>query len=229
MSSIAAKLQAVEERIEAAVLAAGRPAGSVALVAVSKTFPPEAVREAAQAGQRDFGENYAQEGVEKIRELRPLGLIWHYIGPIQSNKTRAIAEHFDWVHSIDRAKIAARLSEARGLELPELQVCIQVNVSGEASKSGVGPEEVAALAGQVAGLSRVKLRGLMAVPEPTSDEALQRRRFAQLRELRDRLNREGFAMDTLSMGMSADLEAAIAEGATLVRVGTAIFGERTAT
>ncbi|HEY6242031.1 MAG TPA: YggS family pyridoxal phosphate-dependent enzyme [Burkholderiales bacterium] len=229
MSSIAAKLQAVEKRIESAVRAAGRSAGSVRLVAVSKTFPPEAVREAAQAGQRDFGENYALEGVEKILELRPLGLIWHYIGPIQSNKTRAIAEHFDWVHSIDRAKIAARLSEARGLALPELQVCIQVNVSGETSKSGVAPEEVAALARQVAGFSRVKLRGLMAVPEPTSDEALQRRRFAQLRELRDRLNREGFSMDTLSMGMSADLEAAIAEGATMVRVGTAIFGERTAT
>jgi len=200
----------------------------VRLLAVSKTFPPAAVREAAQAGLRDFGENYVQEGVEKVLELSPLGLTWHYIGPIQSNKTRAIAEHFDWVHSIDRAKIAARLAEARGPGRSELQVCIQVNVSGEATKSGVDPAGAAQLAGEVAALPRLKLRGLMAVPEPTPDEALQRRRFGQLRELRDRLNREGFAMDTLSMGMSADLEAAIAEGATMVRVGTAIFGERKA-
>ena len=196
------------------------------LLAVSKTFPPEAVREAAQEGLRDFGENYAQEGIEKIRELSTLGLTWHFIGPIQSNKTRTIAEGFDWVHSIDRAKIAARLAEARGPGRSELQVCIQVNVSGEATKGGVAPSEAAQLAEQVAVLPRLKLRGLMAVPEPTPDEALQRRRFGQLRELRDRLNRDGFAMDTLSMGMSADLEAAIAEGATLVRVGTAIFGER---
>jgi pyridoxal phosphate enzyme (YggS family) len=221
-------LQAVRERIEAATRAAGRPAQSVRLLAVSKTFPPGAVREAAQAGLRDFGENYVQEGVEKVRELSALGLTWHYIGPIQSNKTRAIAEHFDWVHSIDRAKIAARLDEARAVGRAELQVCIQVNVSGEASKGGVAPDEAAQLAKQVAGLARLKLRGLMTVPEPTTDTALQRRRFAQLRELRDRLNRDGFAMDTLSMGMSADLEAAIAEGATVVRVGTAIFGERKA-
>lgn len=221
-------LQAVRQRIESAASAAGRPAQSVRLLAVSKTFPPAAVREAAQAGLRDFGENYAQEGVEKIRELASLGLTWHYIGPIQSNKTRAIAEHFDWVHSIDRAKIAARLAEARGPGQSELQVCIQVNVSGEASKSGVAPEEAAQLAKQVAGFARLKLRGLMTVPEPTTDTALQRRRFAQLRELRERLNRDGLAMDTLSMGMSADLEAAIAEGATMVRVGTAIFGERKA-
>jgi pyridoxal phosphate enzyme (YggS family) len=218
----------VRRRIESAARAAGRPAESVRWVAVSKTFPPEAVREAAQAGQRDFGENYVQEGIEKIRELRPLGLTWHYIGPIQSNKTRAIAEHFDWVHSIEREKIAARLSEARGPGRTELQVCIQVNVSGEATKSGVAPGEVVQLAKRVAGLPRLRLRGLMAVPEATPDEGLQRERFAQLRELRDRLNREGFAMDTLSMGMSADLEAAIAEGATLLRVGTAIFGERNA-
>jgi pyridoxal phosphate enzyme (YggS family) len=198
----------------------------VRLVAVSKTFAPEAVREAAQAGLRDFGENYAQEGIEKIRGLSALGLTWHFIGPIQSNKTRTIAEGFDWVHSIDRAKIAARLAEARGPGRSELQVCIQVNVSGEATKGGVAPSDAAQLAEQLAMLPRLKLRGLMAVPEPTPDEALQRRRFGQLRELRDRLNRNGFAMDTLSMGMSADLEAAIAEGATLVRVGTAIFGER---
>ena len=226
MSSIPLNLQAVRQRIESATRAAGRPPGSVQLVAVSKTFAPEAVREAAQAGLRDFGENYAQEGIEKIRELSALGLTWHFIGPIQSNKTRAIAEGFDWVHSIDRAKIAARLAEARVPGRNELQVCIQVNVSGEATKGGVAPSEAAQLAEQVAVLPRLKLRGLMAVPEPTTDEALQRRRFGQLRELRDRLNRDGFAMDTLSMGMSADLEAAIAEGATLVRVGTAIFGER---
>lgn len=215
-------------RIETATRAAGRPAQSVRLVAVSKTFPPAAVREAALAGQRDFGENYVQEGLEKIRELRALGLTWHYIGPIQSNKTRAIAENFDWVHTIERARIAERLSQARGAGQPDLQVCIQVNVSGEASKSGVAPQEVTALARQVVGNARLKLRGLMAIPEPTPDVRLQRSRFAQLRELRDRLNGEGFALDTLSMGMSADLEAAIAEGATLVRVGTAIFGERTA-
>jgi len=228
MSPITANLQAVRSRIERATRDAGRPAHSVALVAVSKTFAAAAVREAAAAGQRDFGENYAQEGVEKIGILADLALVWHYIGPIQSNKTRAIAEHFDWVHSIERAKIAARLSEARDPARGELQVCIQVNVSGEATKSGVAPDETALLARLVSKLPRLKLRGLMTVPEPTPDAQLQRRRFAQLRELRDKLNHEGFAMDTLSMGMSADLEAAIAEGATLVRVGTAIFGERAA-
>jgi PLP dependent protein len=227
MSPIRANLQAVRQRIEAAVRAAGRPAQSVRLVAVSKTFSEGAVREAVAAGQRDFGENYVQEGVEKIRALADLGIVWHYIGPIQSNKTRAIAESFDWVHSLDRAKIAARLSEARDPARSELQVCIQVNVSGEATKSGVAPGEVGELARQVAALPRLKLRGLMAVPEPTPDGEMQRRRFAQLRELRDRLNQDSFALDTLSMGMSADMEAAIAEGATLVRVGTAIFGERT--
>ncbi|MGB5079309.1 MAG: YggS family pyridoxal phosphate-dependent enzyme [Burkholderiales bacterium] len=226
MSSISANLQAVRLRIESALRAAGRPANSVRLVAVSKTFAPAAVREAAESGLRDFGENYVTEGVDKIRELRALGLTWHYIGPIQSNKTRPIATHFDWVHSLDRDRIAARLAEARGPAQLSLQVCIQVNVSGEASKSGVAPGELERLAEQVARLERLKLRGLMAVPEPTPDAGLQRRRFAQLRELSDRLNRGGFAMDTLSMGMSSDLEAAIAEGATMVRVGTAIFGER---
>ncbi|HYT15787.1 MAG TPA: YggS family pyridoxal phosphate-dependent enzyme [Burkholderiales bacterium] len=226
MSPITANLQAVRRRIEAAARASGRGADSVRLVAVSKTFPPESVREAAQAKQRDFGENYVQEAVEKIHALAGLSLTWHYIGPIQSNKTRAIAQYFDWVHSIERAKIAARLSEARDPGLGDLQVCIQVNVSGEASKGGVAPEELASLAEQVAALPRLRLRGLMAIPEPTPDELLQRRRFAQLRALRERLNREGLALDTLSMGMSADLEGAIAEGATMVRVGTAIFGER---
>jgi pyridoxal phosphate enzyme (YggS family) len=199
----------------------------VLLVAVSKTFASALVREGAQAGLRDFGENYVTEGVDKIRELRALGLTWHYIGPIQSNKTRLIAEHFDWVHSIDREKIAVRLSQARGPERADLQVCIQVNVSGESSKSGAAPWEIASLARAVAGLPGLKLRGLMAIPEATSDERLQRERFARLRALRDELNLAGFALDTLSMGMSADLEAAIAEGATMVRVGTAIFGERT--
>ena len=226
MSSITANLQAVKQRIEAAVRAAGRPAQAVQLVAVSKTFGPEAVREAAGAGQRDFGENYVTEGVDKMRELRALGLTWHYIGPVQSNKTRLIAEHFDWVHTIDREKVASRLSQARGPAQKELQVCIQVNVSGESSKSGAAPEGIASLARKVWGFPRLKLRGLMAIPEPTSDVAWQRRRFAQLRALRDELNREGLALDTLSMGMSADLEAAIAESATIVRVGTAIFGER---
>jgi PLP dependent protein len=227
MSPITANLQAVKRRIEAAEVAAGRPARSATLVAVSKTFPVEAVRDAAAAGQRDFGENYLQEGAEKIEALRSLRLTWHYIGPIQSNKARAIAENFDWVHTIEREKIAIRLSQARAWTRPDLQVCIQVNVSGEASKNGIAPEETGALAQKVAALPRIRLRGLMAIPEPTADVQLQRRRFAQLRELRDRLNRDGFGLDTLSMGMSADLEVAIAEGATLVRVGTAIFGERT--
>jgi hypothetical protein len=226
MSSITANLQAVRERVAAAVRAAGRPADAVRVVAVSKTIAADAVREAASGGQRDFGENYVTEGVEKIRELASLGLTWHYIGPIQSNKTRLIAEHFDWVHSIDREKIAARLSQARDARQAELQVCIQVNVSDEASKSGVAPAEAASLARAVAGLPRLRLRGLMTIPEPTPDVRVQRGRFAQLRELRDELNRRGFELDTLSMGMSADLEAAIVEGATLVRVGTAIFGER---
>jgi hypothetical protein len=226
MSSITANLQAVRQRIASAASAAGRPADSVKLIAVSKTFAAAAVREAAQSGLRDFGENYVTEGVGKIGELQELELVWHYIGPIQSNKTRLIAEHFDWVHSIDRGKIAARLSQARGAAGGELQVCIQVNVSGEASKSGVAPSELAPLAMEVAELPRLKLRGLMAIPEPTADERVQRGRFAQLRALRDELNRQGLALDTLSMGMSADMEAAIAEGATMVRVGTAIFGER---
>ncbi|MGC2518954.1 MAG: YggS family pyridoxal phosphate-dependent enzyme [Burkholderiales bacterium] len=226
MSTIAANLQAVRQRIESACSAAGRPSGSVRLVAAAKTVAPAAIREAAAAGQRDFGENYVQEGEEKMLALADLALTWHYIGPIQSNKTRSIAEHFDWVHTIDRGKVAGRLSAARAAHLPELQVCIQVNVSGEASKNGIAPEEVAPLAKQVAALPRLRLRGLMAIPEPTPDTALARRRFAQLRKLRDALNHEGFALDTLSMGMSADLEAAIAEGATLVRVGTAIFGRR---
>lgn len=211
----------------AAAELAGRAVEDIHLLAVSKTFPPERVREAAEAGQSAFGENYVQEGLAKVIALADLGLEWHFIGPLQSNKTRPVAEHFAWVHGIERLKIAERLSAARGAERPPLQVCIQVNVSGEASKSGVSPGDAAALARAVATLPNLRLRGLMAIPEPTEDMALAQRRFATLRELRDRLNEKGFALDTLSMGMSHDLEAAILEGATIVRVGTAIFGERT--
>jgi pyridoxal phosphate enzyme (YggS family) len=227
MASIQNNLQAVKMRIAAACETAGRPVSAVQLVAVSKTFPPDAIRALAGSGQRDFGENYAQEALAKIRTLSDLPLVWHFIGPLQSNKTRAIAESFHWVHSLDRGKIAERLSEARPAHLPPLQVCIEVNVSGEASKSGVAPEAVAALAAQVSALPRLALRGLMAIPEPAPDAQLQRRRFRVLRELKDALERGGLPMDTLSMGMSADMEAAIAEGATMVRVGTAIFGART--
>ena len=226
MATIQNNLQAVKARIAAACKASGRPESAVQLVAVSKTHPPEAVRAAAAAGQRDFGENYAQEALTKIQVLADLPLVWHFIGPIQSNKTRAIAEAFHWVHSLDREKIANRLSEARPAHLPALNVCIEVNVSGEASKSGVAPEALGAIARAVSALPRLKLHGLMAIPEPTSDAQLQRRHFRTLRELKDELVRGGLALDTLSMGMSADLEAAIAEGSTMVRVGTAIFGER---
>ncbi len=213
-------------RIARAAEAAGRDAAEVRLLAVSKTWPADSVREAVAAGQRAFGENYVQEGAEKVDALAGLGLEWHFIGPLQSNKTRLVANRFAWVHSIDRLKIAERLSAQRDAHLPPLEVCIQVNVSGEASKSGVAPAELPALAQAVAGLPRLRLRGLMAIPEPTSDVAVQRARFAALRELRDQLNAGGLALDTLSMGMSDDLEAAIAEGSTMVRVGTAIFGSR---
>jgi pyridoxal phosphate enzyme (YggS family) len=227
-STLQASFAAIQERILRACEQSQRPPGSVTLVAVSKTFPAASVREAAAAGQRDFGENYLQEALAKMDELAGLPLTWHFIGPIQSNKTRPIAERFDWVHSIDREKIARRLAEQRPPGLPPLQVCIEVNVSGEASKSGVAPADLPALAQVITGLPQLKLRGLMAIPEPTPDEALQRSRFALLRTLRDDLVRAGLPLDTLSMGMSADLEAAIAEGATLVRVGTAIFGARAA-
>lgn len=228
MTSIAANLQAVRQRVEAAAKAARREPADVALLAVSKTWPAASVAEAARAGQRMFGENYVQESVAKIAELREAGLEWHFIGPLQSNKTRAVAAHFDWVHSVDRLKLAERLSEQRPGNLPPLNVCIQVNVSGEESKSGVAPHEVRGLADPIAALPRLRLRGLMAIPEPTGDEARLRSRFATLRRLRDELNESGFALDTLSMGMSDDLELAVAEGATMVRVGTAIFGARTA-
>jgi pyridoxal phosphate enzyme (YggS family) len=236
MTTIASRLQAVKARISEAAKAAGRAPGEITLVAVSKTFPPQAIAEAYAASQTAFGENYAQEGIEKIATLFDLlrrrtasperPLLWHYIGPIQSNKTRAVAENFDWVHGIDRAKIAERLSVSRPDDKALLQVCIQVNVSGEASKSGVVPDAVFGLAQTIMRLPRLRLRGLMAIPEPTPDTALQRSRFRMLREIRDDLLHRGVALDTLSMGMSDDLEAAIAEGATLVRVGRAIFGER---
>jgi pyridoxal phosphate enzyme (YggS family) len=230
MASIAANMQAVRERIARAVRAAQRDSAEVALLAVSKTVPAERIKEAYAAGQRAFGENHAQEAVEKITVLAALPLLlpleWHFIGPIQSNKTRLIAQHFAWVHSVEREKIAERLNAARPEGLPPLNVCIQVNVSGEATKSGVAPGEEAKLADAIARLPRLKLRGLMAIPEPSADITLQRGRFALLRSLKDRLVARGHPLDTLSMGMTDDFEAAILEGATIVRIGTAIFGER---
>lgn len=226
MTTIQNALQAVRSRIHRAALQCGRDPSTITLLAVSKTFGPDVIRAAHACGQRAFGESYVQEAVNKMAVLGDLDIEWHFIGPIQSNKTRPIAEHFAWVHSVDREKIARRLSEQRPDRLPPLNVCIQVNVSGEASKSGVGPEAVSALAHAVAALPRLRLRGLMAIPEPTDDLALQRARFRHVRELKDALAAEGLPLDTLSMGMSNDLEAAIAEGATIVRVGSAIFGQR---
>ncbi|MBN9462399.1 MAG: YggS family pyridoxal phosphate-dependent enzyme [Burkholderiales bacterium] len=226
-------------RLRQACESAGRAPDSVRLLAVSKAQPASQVLELAALGQRAFGENYLQEALDKIAACRdewsaaaPGGpLAWHFIGPIQSNKTRPIAAHFDWVHSVEREKIAHRLSEQRPEGLGTLDVCLQVNVSGEASKSGAAPGETLALALAVAALPRLRLRGLMAIPEPTDDVNLQRARFAALRELHARVKAalDGEAarcFDTLSMGMSADLEAAVAEGATIVRIGSALFGER---
>jgi pyridoxal phosphate enzyme (YggS family) len=228
MASIPENILQVRARIAAACEAYARVPGSVNLLAVSKTCPGVSVREAYAAGQRDFGENYVQEALAKITDLADLrtSLRWHLIGPLQSNKTRDVAEQFDWVHSVDRAKLAQRLSAQRPAELPPLQVCLQVNISGEDSKSGVAPEEVPALARTVAALPRLRLRGLMAIPEPAPDFERQRAPHRALRALFERLNAEGLELDTLSIGMSADLEAAVAEGATWVRIGTAIFGAR---
>jgi len=226
MTTIASNLQAVRDAIAAAAGKAGRAPDSVHLLAVGKTFTAGALREAYRAGQTRFAESYVQEALEKIDALRDLPVEWHFIGPLQSNKTRAVAENFAWVHSVDRLKIAERLSAQRPAHLPPLQVCLQVNISGEASKSGVSPEEAGALAGAIAQLPRLRLRGLMAIPEPNDEAAAQRTAFAQLRELLERLNRHGLQLDTLSMGMSQDFAAAIAEGATLVRIGSAIFGKR---
>jgi PLP dependent protein len=228
MATIADRLHEVRGRIARACAAVRRPVESVTLLAVGKTFDAAALREAHAAGQRAFGENYVQEALAKIAalaDLRPR-LEWHLIGPLQANKTREVAAAFDWVHGIDRLKVAERLSTQRPAGLAPLQVCLQVNISGEASKSGLRPEEVAPIAHAVAALPRLTLRGLMAIPEPAVDFEAQRRPHRALRELLDALRTQGLALDTLSMGMSGDLEAAIAEGATIVRVGTAIFGAR---
>ena len=227
MTTIGSNLQTVRERIVAACAGAQRPVNEVTLLAVSKTFGPGAVRQAHQAGQRAFGENYIQEAVDKIAQLADLPLEWHCIGPVQSNKTRLVAQHFDWMHTVDRLKIAQRLSEQRPPELPPLQVCIQVNIDGGPSKSGVAPDEALALAREVAALPRLHLRGLMTIPEPVEGFEAQRSVHAQATALFIQLREAGLPLDTLSMGMTGDLEAAIAAGSTMVRVGTAIFGGRT--
>jgi pyridoxal phosphate enzyme (YggS family) len=226
MSSIESNLQVVRARIAAAAREAGREPSEIALLAVSKSFTEDHVRAAYAAGQREFGENYAQEAMQKIGALAALPLVWHFIGPVQSNKTRIIAQHFDWVHSVASEKIGRRLAEARPESRGPLSVCMQINISGEASKSGVAPDEARPLAEALRALPGLRLRGLMALPEPSADPREQRRRFAGLRRLLDQLNAAGFGLDALSMGMSQDLEAAVMEGATIVRVGTAIFGER---
>ena len=226
MTTIPGNLQHVRARIATACQRAGRGVEEVTLLAVSKTFGADAVRAAAAAGQRAFGENYIQEGVEKIAALRDLGLTWHCIGPIQSNKTRLVAEHLDWVHTVDRLKIAERLSAQRPADRPPLNVCIQVNIDGGANKSGVAPGEALALARAVAALPQLKLRGLMSIPEIAPDFEAARELHASARALFDQLNADGLGLDTLSMGMSDDLEAAIAAGSTMVRIGTAIFGSR---
>ena len=220
------KLKAVLSRIDRAARQFGRNPAAIALLAISKTWPASDIRELAAAGQRAFGESYLQEGLTKIADLRDLALEWHFIGSLQSNKTRQIANSFDWVHSLDRLSIAERLSEQRLSSRPPLSVCLQVNISAEASKSGVSPADTPALAHAVAALPGLRLRGLMTIPAPNDDFAAQRLPFRRLRELWQQLQADGLALDTLSMGMSQDLEAAVAEGATMVRVGTAIFGER---
>lgn len=225
-TSVSANLAQVRKRIELACLAAGRPASAVHLLAVSKTMPAQAVRDAHAAGQVAFGENYIQEGVNKIATLADLPLEWHCIGPIQSNKTKLVAENFAWVHSIDRLKIAERLSAQRPANLPALQICLQVNVDGGRNKSGVAPADLLALAQAVAQLPHLQLRGIMTIPEPAENEAAARAVHRQAKDLFDGLKAAGLSVDTLSMGMTGDLEAAIAEGSTCVRVGTAIFGQR---
>lgn len=228
MTTIALNLQSVRSRIAAACAAAGRDVNEVTLLPVSKTFGPDAVREAHAAGERAFGENYIQEAVEKQALLADLPLEWHCIGPIQSNKTRLVAAHFAWAHGVDRLKIAERLSEQRAPDQPPLQVCIQVNIDGGPAKSGVAPGEALALAREVAQLPRLRLRGLMTIPEPAEDFAAQLAVHREARALFDQLRAAGLPLDTLSMGMTADLEAAIQAGSTMVRVGTAIFGARPA-
>jgi len=223
---LADKYSAVRRQITLACENASRSPDSVSLLAVSKTRSADEVRELSRCGQRAFGENYLQEALDKIEALSDLGLEWHFIGPIQSNKTRPIAEHFDWVHSVDRLKIATRLSEQRPARLPPLNICLQVNISDEASKSGCSPDELPTLAAAVARLPNLRLRGLMAIPKPEDDPQRQRAVFAQVRELLQQLQQSHPGLDTLSMGMSADIDAAIQEGSTLVRVGTSLFGPR---
>ena len=225
-TTIASGLQKVRARIKSIAEKAGRQPEAITLLAASKTNPAESLREAFAAGQTIFGENYLQEALVKIEALSDLPIEWHFIGPIQSNKTKRIAENFAWVHSVDRKKIADRLSKDRPESLPPLQVCLQVNVSGEDSKSGVAPGEVFDLAAHIVNLPRLKLRGVMAIPELTKATALQRGQFRMLREPYDQLKQEGYDLDTISMGMSEDLDIAIEEGATTVRIGTAIFGPR---
>ncbi|HEY9097559.1 MAG TPA: YggS family pyridoxal phosphate-dependent enzyme [Thiobacillus sp.] len=220
------RLHAVQSRIACAMAEAGRDGGQITLLAASKTFDAVAVRELAICGQQAFGENYVQEALDKQLHLADWPLVWHFIGPVQSNKTRAIAEHFSWVHSVDRLKVAERLAAQRPLTLPPLQVCIEVNVSNESSKGGVVLDELPELAAAVAQLPNLRLRGLMAIPAPSTDRNEQRASFRQVRLAFEDLIARGHALDTLSMGMSGDLEAAILEGATIVRVGTALFGER---
>ncbi|WP_092948583.1 YggS family pyridoxal phosphate-dependent enzyme [Roseateles sp. YR242] len=228
MATISENIQQLRGRMGLACEQASRPVHSVTLLVVTKTFPAEDVRAAFQAGEHRFGENYVQEGIDKIAALADIRaqVEWHMIGPLQSNKTRVVAEHFDWVHSVDRLKIAQRLSDQRPAHLPPLQICLQVNISGETSKSGLTPEELPAIAREVAALPHLQLRGLMAIPEPADTLDAQRQPHRALARLLQQLNQDGLALDTLSMGMSADLEAAILEGATLVRVGSAIFGQR---
>ena len=230
MSLISRNLQVVHDGIATAAHRAGRDPAGISLLAVSKTFGPEAILEAAQAGQKAFGENYLQEALDKMAALRmlqpALHLEWHFIGPIQSNKTRPIAEHFDWVHSVEREKIAQRLSDQRPEHLSPVNVCLQINISGEASKSGATLAQASELAHAVARMPRLSLRGLMAIPEPADDFEQQRAPFRRLHQLFDELRAQGLPLDTLSIGMSADMAAAIAEGSTMVRVGTAIFGKR---
>ncbi len=223
---IATHLQQIRSRIESAAAAHGRDPATIQLLAVSKTKPAEMVEAAHAAGQRHFGESYLQEALEKVDTLQLEGVVWHFIGAIQSNKTRTIAQHFDWVHGVDRLKIAQRLGNQRPVKQGPLNLCIQVNSSGETSKAGVSFEALPELARQISAISNIRLRGLMTLPAPASDFEQQRRPFRKLREALDQLNQQGLALDTLSMGMSSDMEAAIAEGATMVRIGTALFGAR---
>lgn len=226
MNEIEQALTSVRARIADCEARYGRPAGSVRLLAVSKTKPPAAVASAYALGQRDFGENHLQDAQPKLEALADLDITWHFIGPVQSNKTRSIAARFAWVHSVDRMKIAARLNDQRPADLPPLEVCLQINIGGEETKSGIDPADLADLAAGVKGLPRLRLRGLMAIPRPAGDFESQRAPFRRLRRLLEDLNRGDYRLDTLSMGMTDDMEAAIAEGATMVRVGTAIFGAR---